>query len=439
MHAYTPFTVAVVCRVRVVAIYTSPVDVAPHIPLPPAPEMEEGTPVEQIINTSEFGETEPNGPDYILKLYDRRCFMNVRDDFDNGEPYTEMKARAYRKYGQGLPVPPSARDHTDMPGYEEEAVESEKNAGLFEAWLEGDARRTGEREVAVYNALVDLQGRSIPRLYDTVWGYTDFKFERNCVVPGGSTDESNHPLQHSKSPAHDQLPHVFVDRNRVQAILIEFVPGITLRDFVHAALRAKPGLRRDLAASVASIASEVVGLVLEIDRYPVLNRDVRLDNILIRQSYISTLDLDDKKAETGEEDMSPVSVPRRHTRKLTPQADDLDTPIQDGPRCVAIDFGHARVRFSDETDEQWRCAKRLENEEGRLEGELRSEINKIVEEVREKGSIRLGTEEQAEVWEEEGPLWKWERRNAWHRVLSPEEQQEQRQDIYWGHHPDHWR
>ena len=41
-------------------------------------------------------------PTVILKLYDRRCFTNIRSDFDEGKPWSLEKEKEYRLYLDGV-------------------------------------------------------------------------------------------------------------------------------------------------------------------------------------------------------------------------------------------------------------------------------------------------------------------------------------------------
>ena len=437
---YTPYTMAVVCRVRLLAVFDSPTDIARHVPLPSAPDLDEEA-FSDPCSESEVSDenASPQEPDFILKLYDRRCYMNVRNELNGGEPYDEGKARAYQEHRQVLPAPRYCRLFWDMQGYDRED-ESEKMVGLFEAWLEGNARHTWQTEVNVYNVLRDLQGKSIPKLYDTVSCYTKFDFTDKRGSPGQagqvSSGAETRPVDCGETLGHPECNHAVVDWNRVQGILIEFVPSVSLKTFVHTALRSGSGLRKDLVAHVASIADEAVGVILQIDKYPVLNPDVRLENILVRQSFISTLNMEDKK--DGKADKGLVSVgalqhPRQiHT--LTRQDSNLDTSSPDVTRCVAIDFGHARMRSPLESDEQWRCAKLMEDEEGRLALDLCWEIGTIVKELRADGHGQPRTEDPQVLGQS---VWKCKRRNEWRRGgLSPEEEEEY---MCQGLHPDHWK
>ncbi len=49
------------------------------------------------------------------------------------------------------------------------------------------------------------------------------------------------------------------------------------------------------------------------------------------------------------------------------------------PRCVAIDFGSSRVRYPDETDEEWRRAKQNQDEEGAVGQVLQGLVKKCAE------------------------------------------------------------
>lgn len=298
IQAYVPFTMSVVCRVRLIAIFDDPAGAAPFVPLPTEPDTDEGH-LDQVPHCALTNE--PARPEYILKLYDRRCFSNIRNA--EGEQYTEQGARAYHKYlAAGDPAPYFTRWFWDMPGLSEEEDLSESDLGLYEAWLEASAQRMWQKEVAAYNILADLQGRSIPLLFDAVSCSTVFSFSTQTrshdqvVHRSGLADEtrttSDEDQVHAEAPVSSMeraAEEPFCDRHRVLGILIEYIPGVSLRTFIDRMLRSQGMTKKDVLRELASIGDEALSLVRTIGQYPLVNRDVRIDNMLVRESYVGSL------------------------------------------------------------------------------------------------------------------------------------------------------
>ena len=465
-HAYIPFTTAVVCLVRLAGVFESPAAVAPHIALPPDKlddlTRSQSPPLDTGLDIA--------GPEYVLKLYDRRCFVNVTEECAEGRPYSMKNAKAYQKYLNGDPAPYFTRAFLDMPGLREdddwidEEEWDDKELGLLEAWLENDAVKTYQKEVSAYTVLAGLQGDAIPTLFDTVSTVTSFI----CASPTPLSPDNALPLisviettgiataqadcanpddpnacsadfkgsSVTGSDPDDETPNTlpFVDRHRVHGILIEYVPGLSLRSFVHSALRSPDTkLRQELA----SIADEAVAVVLKISSYPVLNRDVRLDNMLVRAAYVSSLRLGGDEDTGGEIMVTPDSF--SETAICEP------TISRNTSRCVAIDFGHSRLRFPDETDEQWRCAKSFYDEERLMVFALRYEIRGIFEKIHDaaegEATIGAGGEMASRALKdkcrvEQEAIWNYQQLRIWDRELSPEEHKEREGNASWGQHPN---
>lgn len=442
VHAYTPFTMAVVCRVRLIGIFETPMAIPPHIPLPLDTDDSTTTP----SPCTDDPETLTNGPEYILKLYDRRCFRNVRKEYGCTAPYSEEHARAYEKYRQGTPAAVFTPYFWDMQGLGDRK-DTETLTRLFEAWLEEDARKTYRKELAVYDLLRDLQGKSIPKLFDTVSCNVPFRFARTTSPAAGEErkgqvmDSEHEPDSQGGTNSSD-----FVDWNIIHGILIEYIPGPSLRSFIRSCMTS-PNHR--LRSELVSIADEAVAVTVEIGRYPVLNRDIRLDNMLVRESYVSTLDF-----HTPHD--APVSI---ETERLVPTAssDSMASKPRRDPRnaldhlnetrCVAIDFGHTRLRFADETDEQWRCAKNADDEEFRITDVIQWEMQVLFkaqrsaqgsssELVKEANSGDSGESLRRACQIDQQALWNYQPVWLWYRELSPEEYKENFEILDWGQHPN---
>ena len=443
-HAYTPFTMSVVCRARLTGVYKGPAALAPFIPLPP--DTSDATPLAIESPSDIVDGTASIGPEYILKLFDHRCFVNIRQDCELDGPYAMENARAYHKYHRGPPAPYFSKFFWDMPGVTHERPWTESDIGLFEAWMEVDARRTFETEVSVYNILADLQGQVVPKVLDTISSNTPFVFEPTPSVVAGSdnhdmttmNDAVDNDLS-SDSSSSDQdvnLDGVDLTRlatgHRVYGILMEYVPGMSLRTFIDDCLRSG---RPELRAEVASIADEAVALILEIGRYPMLNSDIRLDNVLVRESYVATLSLNLEGADSHTTECDP-----RASSELSPSESctaTIDNPTSVGvSRCVAIDFGESRLRFEDETDEQWRCAKLFRDEEGSLVDALSWEMRQVFKEILGRElSLEEDPKLQQACREAQAEVWTYERVRPWYRKLSPEDQSAYEMNPRWGQHP----
>ena len=445
-HAYTPFTMSVVCRAKLTGVYKGPAALAPFIPLPP--DTSDATPLAIESPSDVVGGTASIGPEYILKLYDHRCFVNARTEGKEVLPYARENARAYHKYHQGPPAPYFSKYFSSMPGLSHQRPPTESDLGIFEAWMEADARSIFETEVSVYNVLADLQGSAVPRLFDTISSNTPFVFNDPPSMAGVGYDNQVTPMRgkldqddRAHRSNHDDVAPNGVDLTHLAAghpiygLLLEYVPGISLRSFIGSSLRAG---RQELRAHVASIADEAVALVLKIGRYPVLNRDIRLENMLVRQSYVATLSLDGMELGSGDEQLTesdPSSVPHSVSFEELTDSNPAATTVS---RCVSIDFGQARLRFDDETDEQWRCAKLYDDEEYAITDRLSWEMQRVFKEI-------IGAEQSFEgdaatlrtlARDAQAALWSYELKRPWYRKLSMEDQLAYESDDRWGQHPD---
>lgn len=226
-HAYDPFTMAVVCRSRPMSIeYTdrnnTADDIRSYLPA-----------------------------ECILKLYDRRRADNIRAEFDDGKPYTEEKESAYQKYL----LDPNKRYHdfvADLFCSESGSEDSLEDGGAFEAYIAHQCERMWEKEVQAYEKMRDLQDELIPRLLGVV------EYDLPVAVVGNGVPK---------------------DRLVIKGVLLEYIPAITLKQYITYQLR--DGLPIDHDA-IAHVCEEAVALVNTIGDHGVLNEDIRLDNILVR-------------------------------------------------------------------------------------------------------------------------------------------------------------
>lgn len=417
IQSFAPYTMSVVCRVRLTGVFLEKRAIAPIVPLP-------ADPTESAADSAT--DDIPPGPEYILKLYDRRCYGNVRKEYDGGKAYSETKARAYKKYLAGDPVQSFPREFEEMQGLSGDKVSNETDMGLFEAWLENDAQETRIKETQVYNLLGELQGVAIPRLYDTVSCITSYRFPPSSDSEQAHADPLGLQLAKVDSAAPDQAdPRELVDRHLVKGILLEYVRGSSLRSFIPSLLDS-PLPKEAIVHGIACIASEAVALVLRIGTYPVLNWDWRLDNMLVRDEYLQEL-------LSSHAPITPASNAEHQRDSLTSTSGATDMPLG---RVVAIDFGHVRFRFDDETDEQWRCAKYAEDEETAIGWEL---LQLISDSLKKRGaeSSPIGVDTM-EKWDAKEKIWEFKPVNPWYRELSPEEQLEYERCPSWGEHPNSW-
>lgn len=223
----------------------------------------------------------------ILKLYDRRYLINVREEYGDTNPteYTWYKQAAYAEYL--LALQNEQKKPIDF-GNMEMMMEADLSDGEFEGYMAHWAKKLYETELQTYEDLHLLQGKRIPRLYSAVL-YTH--------------------------------PHSIPDP--VPGLLLEYIPSLSLRQFIQYDPPWSPSL-------VRRVCNDAVKLVDEVSDHEVLNEDVRVDNVLVRLSALSNV-----------EDMSPACV-----------------------ACVLIDLSHCRKRRSDEGEEEWMRAKWSQDEEG---------------------------------------------------------------------------
>ncbi|RDB18493.1 hypothetical protein Hypma_000331 [Hypsizygus marmoreus] len=251
----------------------------------------------------------------ILKLYDRRCMANIRGMYDETKPHDASKELAYRQYLDDARKAKDAACDFDDPLFFEERDVSD---GEFEGYIEHQCRQMFDAECSTYRHLLELQGQLIPRLHGTV------EYIPPPMIANNGTEIVMDPIP---------------------GILVEYIPSITLRNLVQTWRTLDPPLSLDILCSVADSATAVIERISD---YSVLNEDVRLDNMLVRQPLF-----------TGNAASNNASM-----ENLVPNP------------CVLIDLAQCRLRREDETDEDWRAVKWSQDEAGAIGFVLAGLINK---------------------------------------------------------------
>ena len=430
LHAFKPFTMAVVCHVRLIGIVSG--SIAPAVnDVDTATELgrDQATPLAIEGDFTDHLE-------YIVKIYDRRYIHNPRIIYDNARPYSAAKATAYHKLVQaGAPLPNFTRNFCQTPGLASAEHWTDVEDGLFEAWLEHECGLMRRVEIAAYNTLSDLQGKSVPWLFDAV----SFA-SRTLDVPEGvatavAVQNSEDKSGWSQGGKHDSS--CGGEMTIVEGLLLEYIPGPSLQSYVDGLLSLIGRVPCHLfAKDMNNICDEAVRLVREVGKRDILNRDYRIDNIIVRAPGFDAFLRRLRHLADG------VSLEALHAAMFTPLprespsppatvpgTDPADSKI---PRCVLIDFGHSRVRFPDETDEQWRCAKDLEDEEGAIGTVLQSYLKRKISALK-RDSRPAALDEALDSL-----LWNWTVNTPWRRELSAEEQRAYEVEEGWGMHPN-WR
>ncbi|KAI1787467.1 hypothetical protein LXA43DRAFT_951217 [Ganoderma leucocontextum] len=274
VKAFRPFTISPVLLVSLVQPSTTPLHDGISISLPP------------IV---------------VLKLYDRRCLSNIRDQWDERRPWSLDKEHEYRRYLDDIDAATGAAiargDKFDDVGF---LWDNDVSDGEFEAYLEHTAQRVFNAERATYERLRPLQGKKIPTLYGAV--------EYEISIPDGSA-------------ATETVP----------GLLLEYIPSLTLRELIATWTARDPPLPNGILATVCEEAVRVVERVSDFD---VLNEDVRVDNFLIREPFVGT------SSSRGE----------------------VPAVVEDA--VVLIDLGHCRLRREDESEGELVKAKWSQDEAG---------------------------------------------------------------------------
>ncbi|TBU42053.1 hypothetical protein BD309DRAFT_924301 [Dichomitus squalens] len=238
----------------------------------------------------------------IIKLYDRRCLSNVRDEFDEGKPWSLDKEQEYRQYLDDVATGSVARGDFDSPTF---MWDNDVSDGEFEAYLRRVAQRMFDAERTAYERLRDLQGKKIPRLYSVV--------EYEIAIPNARGDGA---------AVTDTIP----------GLLLEYVSSLSLRQLVATWTARNPPLANEV---LAVLCEEAVKVVDRISDFDVLNEDVRVDNFLIREPFIDA-----------------TSSTQGGNAAVVENA------------VVLIDLGLCRLRREDESEDEWIKAKWSQDEAG---------------------------------------------------------------------------
>jgi len=329
----------------------------------------------------------------VLKLFDRRGVPNLRAEFDEGRAYDRNRETAYKNYLLDIDKP--CHDFDSYPFW---LHEDEEDEGVFEAYIAHQCETMWTKEVQAYKRMEDLQGHSIPRLLGVV----------------------------KYSPPGDQLD--------INGVLLEYVPSTTLRGYITTKLQRGP-IDRD---EISSVCQEAVDLVKTVRENGVLNKDVRLDNILVRTKVAFPRSIPDPPATA-----TPSSFLKRFISYLPTLPTRLfrhnsPLPALRPSPCLAIDFASCRLRYEDETDEEWRRAKQSQDEEGAIGSVLEWLLKECSKGVAQGGSAGGSGGGTGPVLDGSGvwtytPSWRWDRK------LTKDEQAAYEADSSWGLYKRHER
>ena len=259
-----------------------------------------------LVSVTQLSASPESGPSLpstaIVKLYDRRCFTNIRNDFDEGKPWSLDKEKEYRKHLDDVSAGAVTQGDFSQPTY---LWDNDISDGEFEAYLHHVAQRTFDAEHTAYQRLHELQGKKIPLLYGAV--------EYGVVIPNVRGDGTS---------VTDAVP----------GLLLEHVSSLSLRDLVVTWITRDPPLPN---SHLAALCDEAVKVVDRISDFEVLNEDVRVDNFLVREE------------------------------SLTLSAPDGSVATVDGSVAL-IDLGQCRLRRADESEDEWIQAKWSQDETGAI-------------------------------------------------------------------------
>ncbi len=162
------------------------------------------------------------------------------------------------------------------------------------------------------------------------------------------------------------------------------INGVLLEYVITTKLQRGP-IDRD---EISSGCQEAVDLVKTVGEYGVLNKDVRLDNILVRTKVAFPPSIPDPPATA-----TPSSFLKRFISYLPTLPTRLfrhnsPLPALRPSPCYSIDFASCRLRYKDETDEEWRRAKQSQDEEGAIGSVLEWLLKECSKGRRARGSRR---------------------------------------------------
>ncbi|KAI9635874.1 uncharacterized protein MKK02DRAFT_44570 [Dioszegia hungarica] len=293
----------------------------------------------------------------VVKIYDRRYDTNTRHRFDKDRPYSAAKEAAYQRY---LLEPRDASEEEKSIGQ----LGREGDDGGIEACLEEASQRFFVDERRAYEDMREVQGTHIPKLYGSIRYTSSNTF-------GGLGGADSFP------------PFV------ANGLILEYFPAITLKEFLDAALLTNP----PLYAVISAVCDQAVAVMDRLDGFSVLNRDARLENVLVVSCPAANSDTP-------------------HTSSSSPT---FPSPTY---RLVAIDFACTRLRHADETDEQWRRAKQSMDERGAVGLVAQAHLG------RQAGAIGETVDTAR--------LWRYSKSARWKRTLTPKERAAYEEDPEWG-------
>ena len=238
--------------------------------------------------------------DAVLKLYDRRYLTNTRKHGANGRPWDSCKEREYRRYLAAV-----ADGSVVSPNFDEVADDRELSEGEFEAYLQHLADDMFRAETATYDRLLPLQGKDIPKCYARV------EWRTRLPVAGSSAVTET-----------------------IRGVLLEYIPGLSLRNLVQTWTKRQPALPRTV---LAEICDRAVAVIDRTSNFDVLNEDVRMDNFIVREPFLRA---------------PPSSLHGSRRYEL------IDHPV------VLLDLAQVILRASYLTDAEWGLGKLHEDEEG---------------------------------------------------------------------------
>ncbi|EJD50587.1 hypothetical protein AURDEDRAFT_84326 [Auricularia subglabra TFB-10046 SS5] len=184
-------------------------------------------------------------PEAILKFYDRRTLINIREELRPPALWSPEKEYSYAQWLQDLADGRAHPIDFDEAEDDPEWKLSDLSPGCLEGYLHYTAAGMYSREVHAYDILAAFQGDCIPRLYGTLT-YRD-----------------------SLTPAY-----------AIPGILIEYIPGPTMRELVATWTSRTPRLPDAELARACEAAVDTMERVTQNDG--LINRDVRIDNVIFR-------------------------------------------------------------------------------------------------------------------------------------------------------------
>jgi hypothetical protein len=189
------------------------------------------------------------------------------------------------------------------------------------------------------------------------------------------------------------------------------INGVLLEYVITTKLQRGP-IDRD---EISSGCQEAVDLVKTVGEYGVLNKDVRLDNILVRTKVAFPPSIPDLPATA-----TPSSFLKRFISYLPTLPTRLfrhnpPLPALRPSPCYSIDFASCRLRYKDETDEEWRRAKQSQDEEGAIGSVLEWLLKECSKGVAQGGPAGGSGGETVPVQDGGGvrpytPSWTWDRK-----------------------------